>query len=155
MLFRSVLVSDFYTPNYFDPVKAPGVRYSFTGAITEPRTVLKGGYLSWQDPVSGNWWQEIWFDAEADFRDLGAIDAMAEGNMRAAIDRVTSIQTLKVISAGRHSARAVGVCAASNHDSTAARASVWREQIAEILGMKEQFAAPRVSKKSRRAPSVY
>ncbi len=28
---NGVLVSDFYTPNYFDPVKAPGVRYSYTG----------------------------------------------------------------------------------------------------------------------------
>lgn len=152
---NGVLVSDFYTPNYFDPVKAPGVRYSFTGAITEPRTVLKGGYLSWQDPVSGHWWQEIWFDAEAEFRDLGVLDAKAEGNMRAAIDRMTSPQTLKAILAGRHTAHAVGVSAASNHESTSARASGWREQIAEIVGRKEQFAAPKVSKKSRRAPSVY
>ena len=152
---NGVLVSDFYTPNYFDPVKAPGVRYSFTGAITEPRTVLKGGYLSWQDPVSGHWWQEIWFDAEAEFRDLGVLDAKAEGNMRAAIDRMTFDQTLKAISAGRHTARVVGVSAALNHDSTAARAAVWREQIAEILGKNEQYAAPKASKKSRRTQSVY
>ena len=56
---NGILVSDFYTPNYFDPVKAGGVRYSFTGAITEPLQVLLGGYLSWQDPrveflVAGN-----------------------------------------------------------------------------------------------------
>ncbi|HEY2138731.1 MAG TPA: hypothetical protein VGH00_01525, partial [Chthoniobacterales bacterium] len=42
---NDILVSDFYTPSYFDPVKAAGVRYSFTGAITGPRQVLKGGYL--------------------------------------------------------------------------------------------------------------
>src|SRR5271167_4389847 len=41
---NGVLVSDFYTPNYFDPVRAAGVRYSYTGAITSPRQVLKGGY---------------------------------------------------------------------------------------------------------------
>ena len=46
---NGVRVSDFYTPNYFDPVRAAGVRYSDTGAITSPRQVLKGGYLSWQD----------------------------------------------------------------------------------------------------------
>ena len=34
---NDILVSDFYTPHFFDPVKADGVRYSFTGAITEPR----------------------------------------------------------------------------------------------------------------------
>ena len=35
------LVSDFCTPNYYDPVGAPGVRYSFTGALTGPRQVVE------------------------------------------------------------------------------------------------------------------
>jgi hypothetical protein len=43
---NGILVSDFYTPNYFDPVKAGGVRYSFTGALTEPLQVLRGGFLA-------------------------------------------------------------------------------------------------------------
>ena len=30
---NEILVSDFYTPHYFDPIAASGVRYSFTGAI--------------------------------------------------------------------------------------------------------------------------
>ena len=56
---NGILVSDFYTPNYLDPVAASGVRYSYTGAITEPRQVLRGGYLSWleldhQSLVAGN-----------------------------------------------------------------------------------------------------
>jgi hypothetical protein len=58
---NGVLVSDFYTPNYFDPIASTAVRYSFTGAIKEPRDVLAGGYLSWLNPVSGEWWQETWF----------------------------------------------------------------------------------------------
>jgi hypothetical protein len=37
---NGVLVSDFYTPEYFDPIAANGVRYSFVGAITKPRQVL-------------------------------------------------------------------------------------------------------------------
>lgn len=40
---NGILVSDFYTPKYFDPLASPGVRYSFTGAITKPRQVLRGG----------------------------------------------------------------------------------------------------------------
>ena len=48
-----VLVSDFYTPNFFDHVAAAGVRYSFSGRITGPRQVLDGGYISWLD-VSAN-----------------------------------------------------------------------------------------------------
>jgi hypothetical protein len=43
---NDVLMSDFYTPHFFDPVRGEGLRYSFTGAITEPREVLPGGYLS-------------------------------------------------------------------------------------------------------------
>src|SRR5712692_9387867 len=59
---NGVLMSDFYTPHYFDPVAVSGVRYSYTGVITAPRQVLRGGYLSWADPVSGHWWQETWFN---------------------------------------------------------------------------------------------
>jgi hypothetical protein len=59
----SVLVSDFYTPHFFDPKAAAGVRYSFTGAIQRPRDVLKGGYLSWIDPRSGEVQQLQNFDA--------------------------------------------------------------------------------------------
>jgi hypothetical protein len=47
---NSVMVSDFYTPQYFDPLKSRGVRYSFSGEVSEPREVLDGGYLSWFDP---------------------------------------------------------------------------------------------------------
>ena len=36
------LVSDFVTPNYYDPVGAPGVRYSFMGVVPGPREVLRG-----------------------------------------------------------------------------------------------------------------
>lgn len=152
---NGVLVADFYTPHYFDPVKAAGVRYSFTGAITEPRQVLKGGYLSWQDPVSAHWWQEIWFDSAASFRELGPVDSNAQGNIRAVIDKMTATHTQKAISGGRHSARAAGVSAMANHTSTASRAAGWREQIAQILGRSEHSPAPAPSSKFRAAPSVY
>lgn len=49
---NSLLVSDFYTPAFFDPVQVDGVRYSYTGAITAPRQVLEDGYLSWYDPAT-------------------------------------------------------------------------------------------------------
>jgi hypothetical protein len=47
-----VLVSDFYTPHFFDDAAAPGVRYSFNGALTRPREVGRNGYLSWRDPAT-------------------------------------------------------------------------------------------------------
>ena len=46
-----VLVSDFYTPSYFDPDYIAGRRYSFNEAITRPREVRPGGYLSWRTPA--------------------------------------------------------------------------------------------------------
>lgn len=51
------LVSDFCTQAYFDPVAAPSVRYSYCGTITKPHQVLKGGYLTWREPVSQHWIQ--------------------------------------------------------------------------------------------------
>lgn len=69
------LVSDFCTPNYFDPVGAPGVRYSFTGALTGPRQILEGGYLSWRDPATGDWWQGDRIEqSDLAFRRLGKLD---------------------------------------------------------------------------------
>lgn len=52
-----IAVSDFYTPRYFDALPGAGVQYSFTGALTAPRQVLKWGYLSWHDPLTGQWMQ--------------------------------------------------------------------------------------------------
>jgi hypothetical protein len=105
---NSIQVSDFYTPHYFDPVAAAGVRYSFTGAITRPRQLLQGGYLSWKDSVSGHWWQEIWFDGgQPSFRDIGPADAKA-GSIRAFIDRITSKDTLKAMARGRVAAMRAG-----------------------------------------------
>jgi len=85
---NGVTVSDFYMPQYFDPVAVPGVRYSFTGAITKPRQVLKDGYLSWHDPVTDHWFQEIFFGAKPEFRDLGVL-TQAEGSIRTQIYRQT------------------------------------------------------------------
>ncbi len=68
-------VSDFYTPRYFDPAPRAGARYSHTGAITRPRQVLRGGYLSWRVPSTGEWWQQLWLDGPRPvFRNLGVLE---------------------------------------------------------------------------------
>lgn len=51
-----VMVSDFYTPNYFDLVWTPNTRYSFTGAIKKPKELFEGGYRSYRDRA-GEWFQ--------------------------------------------------------------------------------------------------
>ena len=54
------LVSDFVTPSYYEPLAVPGERYSFTGAITRPRDIATGGYLSWREPTTNDWWSWAW-----------------------------------------------------------------------------------------------
>jgi hypothetical protein len=69
------LVSDFVTPSYYDPIAASGVRYSFTGSVDGPRQVQEGGYLSWRDPATGEWWQcDRVQRSELSFRRLGPLD---------------------------------------------------------------------------------
>ena len=135
---NGILVSDFYTPRYFDPVAASNVRYSFTNSITRPRQVLRGGYLSWYDPVSDHWWQEVWFDggSKSKFRDLGQLDAKA-GSIRAQIDRLTSEETAKAMAKGRPAAKAAGLTAAVVMSSTSSRATHLRRQINSLLGQSQ------------------
>lgn len=54
---NGVLVSDFVTPAYYDPVKTHDSGYSFTGRVTGPRVLLQGGYITWrmQQPDQQMW----------------------------------------------------------------------------------------------------
>ncbi len=60
-LIEDVIVSDFFTPHYHDPVPSASTKYSFTGAISRPRQVLPGGYISWFDPAAKKIWQIQYF----------------------------------------------------------------------------------------------
>jgi hypothetical protein len=86
---NGVLVSDFCTPSYYDPVRADGVRYSFTGAVKQPRQVLNGGYLTWREPATNSWFQQTQRADEApQFKNLGHL-APGNDSLRAMIDRLT------------------------------------------------------------------
>jgi hypothetical protein len=74
-----VLVSDFYTPAYFQAHRAPGTKYDFTGHIEHPRQVLRGGYLSWLNLDNNHIEQEVYFGIQPEVRDLG--DASQRGGM--------------------------------------------------------------------------
>jgi hypothetical protein len=138
---NEILVSDFYTPRYFDPERASGVRYSFTGSITEPRQVLRGGYLSWGDPVSGHWFQLIWFDAGGPrIRDIGLLDIKSE-SLRAQVDRISASETRKVLQTGsvssvlqaRLTSKTVG-------QSSSSRAERLRDEIGRVTGQRSSRA---------------
>ncbi len=93
---NEIVVSDFYTPHFFDPVPAPGVRYSYTNSIKQPRQVLKNGYLSWFDLASKTWWQRTWWGAKPADTKLNL--KIVNGNLRSAVDRVTSARQAQVMS---------------------------------------------------------
>jgi hypothetical protein len=126
---NGITLSDFYTPGFFDPVQSPSERYSFTGAITEPRQVLKGGYLSWHEPVSDEWWQEIYFGDSPQFRSLGRLNAGAE-SLRAQIDRLTAAESMKAMVARKTNLLAAKQ-AYGEHIArpSANKAQAWRSQI--------------------------
>jgi hypothetical protein len=86
---NGVLVSDFYTPRFFDPVQSDGVQYSFTGAITEPLQVLDGGYMSWWDPQSKHVFQLFVNGNQKKFEDRGALPP-GFGTLRSFSDKFTN-----------------------------------------------------------------
>jgi hypothetical protein len=134
---NGILVSDFYTPNYFDPVRADGVRYSYSGKLNAPRQVLRDGYLSWYVPSTKTWWQRNWFSgAKAvdgpikDFKPTGT-------NIRSAIDRHTEAARArahqKPSSTAKLAARALKVMPAKN-DPFRSRADALRVAIEAVGG---------------------
>jgi hypothetical protein len=82
------LVSDFITPRYYDPDAARGVRYDFSGAISKPREVMKGGYISWHDPVSNHLWQYLRVRGD-EFKDLGEGNFEGNKSIREWVDEQT------------------------------------------------------------------
>jgi hypothetical protein len=149
---NNLLMSDFYTPHYFDPVQQAGVRYSFTGAITEPRQVLQGGYLSWQDPVSGHFFQERRIDTvEPEFKDLGVLT----GNVapREFIDRATDRFTQAAMQGGKKSAlMASSLSSAKLDQAMDSQARRWDQMIEGLLGGPAGQTDERAAAGVRRAP---
>jgi hypothetical protein len=145
---NGVLVSDFYTPNFFDPVEASSERYSFTGAITAPRQVLRGGYLSWHEPVSDHWWQLRYFGPEPEFKDLGALSAKG-GSLRAEIDRLTEAEAAKFRTGSKKHLEAARAAGRASQHSSRSRAAALRTRIAELLGKKAAPAAGAAAPKGR------
>ena len=89
---NGIRVSDFYTPEYFDPSQPTemrgAARYDFRGHIARPREVLRGGYLSWREP-DGRWYQEKFFGVKPEFPPtIGRFDK-SHGSLRAWIDSKT------------------------------------------------------------------
>jgi hypothetical protein len=129
---NGIPVSDFYTPHYFDPIGVSGVQYSFRGKITGPRQVLRGGYLSWHDLVSNEWWQKLFFGNEPEFKNLGQLSE-AGVSLRSQIDRRIGGESLKAMLRRK---RKLLEAARSYHKMivlpSASQAQAWRAQIEQL-----------------------
>jgi hypothetical protein len=131
---NDILVSDFYTPRFFDPVRSVATRYSFTGAVERPRQVLRGGYLSWHDPSSDHWWQQIWFGSRKEYRDLGVFDAAKHGSLRTFIDSQTDHPGIdKGLPKSDKSLRAAVKAGRETASSAASKANSLREQYRTVI----------------------
>jgi hypothetical protein len=127
---NGVTVSDFYYPSYFDAEKTNGRRYSLTGAISAPRKVLKGGYLSWQDPATGHWWQQTYFGTKK-FRDLGVFSKGT--NPRRGTDGSTEVPRSVMTIAKAAGGGSAALAAANGGADSRSRASFLRAAVQRII----------------------
>jgi hypothetical protein len=72
---QGIAVSDFITPRFYDPVVTPGTRYSFTGAVTHPREILPGGYISWVNHATDEMQQLLYLTSHPTIKNLGPANA--------------------------------------------------------------------------------
>ena len=133
---NDVLVSDFYTPRFFDPIASSGVQYSFRGVINRPRDILRGGYLSWHNPVDDHWYQLRWFNTPAPvLADLGVFETSTMST-REWIDQRTLTPLMSQQSAVRVEPRVMFAAMAPEAGtarSAGSRAAQLQKQIASLL----------------------
>jgi hypothetical protein len=127
-------VSDFYTPEFFDPVASESVRYSFTGQLARPRGLLPGGYLSWRDPGTRVWWQWQWDRATGPrFARLGVMTD-AGLPLREQIDAHGTLPALHAgAPPGHPKIAAARERQASTREASRAQAAAVRERVDDLL----------------------
>jgi hypothetical protein len=131
---NGVLVSDFITPQFYDPRRNSGARYSFMGAIKSPRQILQGGYISWWEPQSNHVWQELWLGPQKEFRDLGE-GSFATKSLREFVDANTEHPGLdKGLPDDNEALSDAREAWTEANSSSDARATRLEEELAELLG---------------------
>ena len=138
---NGIRVSDFYTPRYLEPsqpASTAGGKYDFMGHLTAPRQVLRGGYLSWKE-ADGTWFQELFFGAQPEFKNLGHFDK-SFGSLRAWIDSTTLKNRTEMLKQrarfpNQVLSRLPGEFVADNDmagEAAKRKASGWREEIRQL-----------------------
>jgi hypothetical protein len=125
---NGVLVSDFYTPAYFEPAFTQGSKYSFSGQLRTPRDVLPGGYLTWRNLTTGHWHQ---LKSDGTVADLGTIHGTL--GFRGEIDqRSPSRRELSHLGSEHARMRAVSARERANRTAIEHRSTAWRDLIATV-----------------------
>jgi hypothetical protein len=82
---NDVLVSDFVVPAYYNAF-GPG-RYDFAGHITRPRQLLAGGYYTWRNLATREWWYTASDGDDTTSQSLGLVLPPLDVHLRGAVDR--------------------------------------------------------------------
>jgi hypothetical protein len=136
-LVNGVPVSDFVTPAFYKG-QGPG-RYSFAGHLAGPRSVRPFGYLTWKEPLTGEWWQLLDTGGGPRTKRITVDVSLANVHLRGLIDRATE----PVIRAARAKRARRGRRRTAEqkrlHDlmrkyaqTTAAQARWWRGQLEQL-----------------------
>lgn len=96
-----VAVSDFITPDFYDPTVRPGVQYSFMGNVTRPRQLLEGGYISYVGS-DGQWGQILWVDPTAPPQYNNLSVASGVRSWREAVHAAMGVEATRLKFASRH-----------------------------------------------------
>ena len=65
---NGVLVSDFSTPGFWNNKSPSKGKYSYTGSLTRPFQIVRGGYISWLDPKTNQWEQASWWRKKLEYQ---------------------------------------------------------------------------------------
>jgi hypothetical protein len=125
---NGIALSDFCTQHYYEPIAAPGVRYSFTGSLPGPYAVLPGGYLSWRLPGTNQWFRAI--RSARGVRIDPAPGPVTGASLRESIDR--HARAAAPSRKKRRPSRREAATLKRRHDSRIARAAQLREDIAAL-----------------------
>lgn len=128
---NGVTVSDFITPHYYDPNRGSGVQYSFGGNIKEPHTVLEGGYVSFGNPVTNEWFQIMVVKGQVQVNDLGKINTKGK-SLREVIDARVREARKQQRYRLKPAAAAAGALHAPAAETSQARAANLRKLIHEL-----------------------
>lgn len=82
-----VKVSDFCYPAYFQSIKVRGSVYCHSGRLDGPRELHKGGYFSYMNPETQEWFQQDLFTGSRSITQLGRLK-MVGRNPRATVDAI-------------------------------------------------------------------